>query len=218
MNSIEVQLGKPRSFIGVAYRNVGHGVAHRSINDLTQRQLYHQSPLQRRWQLIKSWGLNYTAISQLNSLESDLLWWFSWSEPLPGSSRGLCFLWTHHLVQLFPGSWSYLTVFFVDIYLFWEWPLAVSTAYKLLKKEGPRESDQLPGLPKTVLFTCCLKGASRKDGEFYRPLKHSVVSPPEKNLVLNIFLFHFPLHPIPWDVSSAPKVSNLWGSCYPEGC
>lgn len=87
MDTSNVCLGEPGSFIGFPYRSVGKRLLTRA--ELTQRQPCHQSlscivTAHERWE-------PGTHCRQPHSLKNALSGWLRWSGRLPGSSASLCF-------------------------------------------------------------------------------------------------------------------------------
>jgi hypothetical protein len=80
------------SFTGISYR--GRNDSRRVVSPNPTKRVI--SPDSQNWES----GAHCTAYRQVNRLESGLPQWFSWSEPLPVSSVGLCFLQVAWLVTL----------------------------------------------------------------------------------------------------------------------
>lgn len=82
------------------YMNVNEGLL--TGAGISQRQLHDQSPLLHEWQPIKLETCSILhSLQAAQGVESILSRCFSWWEPLPGSSAGLCFFHTAGLLSEF---------------------------------------------------------------------------------------------------------------------
>ena len=144
MDTTKVNLGEPRSLIGVTYRNMGEEL--HTGGEVIQRQLHHQAhpSMGDSSQSWEHW-------STLHSQQAGCRVYLSWSKPLPGSSSGF---------------WFCQAAGVVAPELVWQ-GLSAFIAYS--GREGPSESGQFQELPEAILSCSlsCFRSFCRKENVTY---------------------------------------------------